>query len=241
MWGFAAAGAVALLVALWALGRYTKGDPRMIADLLRTHGQRILGGGLVALSVFFAIRGNWLATTFLAPIGLGLLKVGPWAGGPWAQNASKSAGGRSTVRSAYLEMILEHDSGAMAGTVTRGVYQGRSLDALAEADLRTLAGEIAADPDSLALLEAYLDRRFPGRREHVEDDARARQGGARSSQAMTDEEAYQVLGLQPGANAEAVRAAHKALMKRLHPDQGGSTWLAAKINEAKDLLLRRHG
>ncbi len=57
---------------------------------------------------------------------------------------------------------------------------------------------------------------------------------------MTDEEAYQILGLQPGADADAVKVAHRTLMKRMHPDQGGSTWLAAKINQAKDVLLKDH-
>jgi hypothetical protein len=239
--GWTLVGLAMLILGLWALARYTRVDARQMVALAQKHGKQAVGVVLLAASVFFAVRGNWVATVFLAPIGLGLLKVGPWAGGPFAQNTTKATGQRSTVRSVYLEMELDHDSGALSGFVRRGAYQGINLDMLDEAALGTLMREIADDPDSRGLLEAYLDRRFPGRREHVDENARARQARPSASQAMTEEEAYQVLGLPPGASADDIRAAHRALMKRLHPDQGGSTWLAAKLNQAKDLLLKRHG
>jgi hypothetical protein len=103
-----------------------------------------------------------------------------------------------------------------------------------------LASEIGGDSDSAALLEAYLDRRFPGWREDVQGDRAARPGGAPDSGPMTDQQAYEILGLAAGAGEAEIRAAHRRLMKRVHPDQGGSTFLAAKLNQAKDWLLNRH-
>ncbi|HMI10620.1 MAG TPA: DnaJ domain-containing protein, partial [Bradyrhizobium sp.] len=89
-------------------------------------------------------------------------------------------------------------------------------------------------------LESYLDRRFPAWRQDAQSDGAGRQRRAESGGKMTNEEAYQILGLQPGASRDDIGRAHRALMKKLHPDQGGSTYLAARVNEAKDTLLRTH-
>jgi hypothetical protein len=144
------------------------------------------------------------------------------------------------VRSRFFEMSLDHDSGAMRGKVVAGRLAGRELDDLDDQALLALAAEVAGDPQSVALFEAYLDRRMPGWRDNVEADAAAGTGGPADTGAMTDEEAYQVLGLAPGASDREIRAAHRRLMMRMHPDQGGSTFLAAKINQAKDRLLGKH-
>jgi DnaJ domain len=149
----------------------------------------------------------------------------------------RSRGQTSRVRSAFLEMELDHDTGAMRGRILAGRHEGASLDTLETTTLVGMLGEI--DEESRALLAAYLDRRTPGWREHAQGDAAAGHGGTPRGP-MTQEEAYQILGLQPGASAEEIGRAHRALMKRLHPDQGGSTYLAARVNEAKDVLLRRH-
>jgi DnaJ-domain-containing protein 1 len=136
-------------------------------------------------------------------------------------------------------MRLDHDSGVMTGAVTAGTFAGRELDALSQPELQALLAELqAADPDGVRLLDAYLDRRFAGRGENADPNADTRGGGAAKGGAMTKQEAYDILGLQPGAGEEAVRQAHRNLIKRLHPDAGGSSALAARVNEAKDVLLK---
>jgi DnaJ-domain-containing protein 1 len=104
--------------------------------------------------------------------------------------------------------------------------------------LLAMAGSF--DAESVALLESYLDRRFPAWRQDTQGDGAGRQSRAAASGKMTDEEAYQILGLQPGAGRDEIARAHRTLMKKLHPDQGGSTYLAARVNQAKDTLLRTH-
>ena len=94
--------------------------------------------------------------------------------------------------------------------------------------------------EGTTLLEGYLNRRFPGWRQHAQGDAADGQRGAAPGGKMTDKEAYQILGLEPGAGRDEIGRAHRALMKKLHPDQGGTTYLAARVNEAKEVLLRTH-
>jgi len=135
-------------------------------------------------------------------------------------------------------MELDHDTGAMTGRVLAGRYQGVTLDSL---DLPSLLGMLnEIDDESRALLAAYLERRHPGWREHANGGAAAGQFEPARSGKMTTEEAQQILGVAPGASTEDIGRAHRLLMKKLHPDQGGSTYLAARVNEAKDVLLGRH-
>jgi hypothetical protein len=173
----------------------------------------------------------------LGMVGLSLLGWLPWSAAGFGQRTKKSAGQVSRVRSAFVEMELHHDTGAMGGIILAGPHEGKSLDAL---DVETLAGLLPEiDEESRALLMAYLDRRSARWREHAQGGAAAGEGSW-SSGKMTEEEAYQILGVEPGATADEIGRAHRALMKKLHPDQGGSTYLAARVNEAKDVLLRRH-
>ncbi|MTH97727.1 DnaJ domain-containing protein [Roseibium sp. RKSG952] len=232
-------GIAALVLFLFIANSFVNANPRDLARQLR----RLAGCVLMLVAVLFAITGRFAFAIPLAAFGLSLLgwggisRLGGFSG---AGSGQPSGGQRSRVRTAMVEMELDHDSGDMTGTVLAGQFQGRTLQDLQPPDLHALWQEAAVDEQSRALIEAYLDRRFSGWREDFEADGAERQGSPAGAGPMTQEEAYQVLGLSPGARDAEIRAAHKRLMKGVHPDQGGSTFLAAKLNEAKDTLLRRH-
>ena len=226
-------GLVVLVLALWALNVVSKVDPKVGARVMKASGG-LLAIGLVA---FLGLRGEIGVAIPLGAFGLGLLGWLPFGASSFSSRTQKSGGQASRVRTAYIEMELDHDSGAMQGRIVKGSRQGQTLEQL---DVRTLVGLLGEmDEESRALLVAYLDRRDPRWSEYAQGDAATGRSAA-STGKMTDEEAYQILGLQRGASAEAVARAHRTLMKKLHPDQGGSTYLAARINEAKEILLRRH-
>jgi DnaJ-domain-containing protein 1 len=236
------AGAVAVLVLYSLLQMFRAANPVVLARAIK------IGGGIVALAVaaFTGLRGELAVAIPIGIFGAGLLGWSPFGtsgfpniGGMFAGLGSKrSSGQASRVRSQYLDMVLDHDSGELSGQIVAGPHAGRNLG---EFDLPQLTAMISGfDAESVALLESYLDRRFPAWRENTQGNAAGGQSRAASSGKMTDEEAYQILGLQPGARRDEIGRAHRALMKKLHPDQGGSTYLAARVNEAKDTLLRTH-
>jgi hypothetical protein len=219
-------GVVALLLLLWAASAFIDADPKQVARLLRWIG----GGTALLLAAFLLFRGEIAVAVPIGALGLGLLGWVSFWPTRFGARTQRTTGQASRVRTAFLEMELDDDTGRMDGRVLAGGYQGASLDALDRATLMKLLREI--DADSRDLLAAYLDRREPGWREYAQRDAGAGK--------MTEEEAYQILGLQPGASMEEISRAHRSLIKKLYPDQEGTTYLAARINEAKDVLLRRH-
>ena len=154
--------------------------------------------------------------------------------------ATRRPGRKSRVTTEALIMELDLDTGDMSGLVLKGEFEGGELRILTEPELMRLHGEFAIYPESRDLLEPYLDRRMPDWRDRADADQGRGLGGAPGSGAMTEQEAYEVLGLGPGAGEAEIRQAHRRLMKRMHPDTGGSAFLAARLNEAKDRLLRRH-
>jgi DnaJ domain len=164
-----------------------------------------------------------------------------WTKGPF-RASHKSPGQKSEVRTEALQMELDHDSGHMEGRCLKGQFAGRTLSSLSQAELLQLLKELRdRDSQGALLIEAYLDRRSHGWRGQRSDDAardeprQPRGSGGR----MTTKEAYDVLDLETGAREREIRDAHRRLMMKLHPDQGGSTYLAARINEAKEVLLAR--
>lgn len=146
--------------------------------------------------------------------------------------SSPGTGQRTEVRTAFLQAWIDHGTGDVGGTVLNGQFAGRTLDSLADSDLLGLHAECAADPDSHKVLEAYLDRRLGGDWRKAQ---RPPPSGSRTD--MSHDEALAVLGLAEGATAEEIKAAHRRLIQRMHPDVGGSADLAARINRAKDVLL----
>jgi hypothetical protein len=226
-------GVIVLIVLLFAAYSFSKADPKQAVRVLRYIG----GGAALLFAAFLLVRGAIVPAVSIGLIGLGLLGYVPLWRASFGGRTQTSPGQASRVRTASLEMELDHDSGALRGRVLAGRHQGAALDDLDVPTLITLLSEI--DEDSIPLLAAYLDRRQPRWREHAPGDAAAANGSRPSRRGkMTEEEAYQILGIQPGATAQDVARAHRALMKKLHPDQGGSTYLAARINEAKDVLIR---
>lgn len=151
---------------------------------------------------------------------------------------------RSEIRTLALLITIDLGNGALAADILAGSFAGKRLSALKGAEILAFARELARiDPQGLALIVQDLDSRAPGWREHVQFDPTAGQGVAAGAGEMRHEEAYQILGLAPGASEAEIRAAHRALIGRIHPDRGGSTHLAALVNRAKDVALaaRRPG
>ncbi len=140
---------------------------------------------------------------------------------------------RSEIDSRFLHMVLEHATGMMDGTVKEGTFAGAQLSNLNLTQLLGLLGECSLDNDSLNLLTSYLDR------QHPEWQSNGDRTGSTPSMddAMNENQALEILGLSPGACREEIVEAHRKLIQKMHPDRGGSTYLAARINEAKDWLL----
>ena len=168
------------------------------------------------------------------------LPIAPWVvtTGPFG-NKRKTPGQKSGVRTQALEMVLDHDSGRMDGRCLKGQFAGRDLSSLSQSESLQLLEELrSTDSQGAILMEAFLDRRWQGWRDRANDRAKTERKSPRSG-GMTANEAYDVLGLKSGAKPDEIRAAHRRLMMKFHPDQGGSTYLAARINEAKEILLSR--
>ena len=228
---------VALLVAFLFIGRwFVDAEPRKVASALKWG---LLG--LVAIGGLLLVVSGRIGLIFLLiPLALWLRRVLARA----KATRGPSGGQSSPVRTRFLQMRLDHDTGELDGEIIDGPQAGRWLSSLELADLLELLREYSVvDQQSASVLEAYLDRTQdpdwrdaagPGGRSGAAGD----RGGAAATGAMTRQEALEILDLEEGASPEEVREAHRRLMQKLHPDHGGSNYLAAKLNEAKEMLLR---
>jgi hypothetical protein len=235
-------GAFALVLILILLHGFTRADPKSLVKGLRYLG----AGALVLAAAFFLVRGIVPAAVLLGSMAYGAFTGGRvWPGGwPYWHFPHPGGGPRtqtgqtSCVATEWLEIELDHDTGGMRGRVLKGVFTGKSLQQLTDDEaLRVYAEAGATDSETARLLEAYLDRRLGADWRAKAQEKTSAQQPSRGSSAMTHEEAYRVLGLTPEASEGEIREAYKRLMLNLHPDRGGTDYLAAKINEAKDVLL----
>jgi DnaJ-like protein len=233
-------GGVAILCGLLLLGYlYVNADPARLARTVKWAGISVAGLALLALLVLTEGRVLVLA----APLGM-LLPLWRRLRPMFAGMRGAAANSSSTVETPYIRMSLDHDTGSMTGTVLQGRFAGMRLEELRPAELLTLLRECrAADEEGARLLEAYLDRVRSNWHDEMASDWGRTESAPPPPNApdVSVEEAYAILGLKPDADEEAIRAAHHRLMKQVHPDHGGTDYLATKINRARDVLLRRRG
>jgi DnaJ-like protein len=224
-------GIVALALGLFAMRSFAQANPARVARRMT------VSAGVVALLAAAALflRGLAPIAIPMAMFGSWLLwgsTMGPFGGG----SARRSPGQTSRVTTDHLEMELDHDTGEMHGRILKGLFKDRDIGSMSAADLALLWHDCRhVDPRSAQLIEAYLDRAHPNWREEMARGESAMRRGPDGR--MTVEEALDILGLGAEADEDDIRRAHRDLMLKLHPDRGGSTYLAAKINEAKDVAL----
>ena len=228
--GFAVLGGFLMLVYL-----FVNADPARLARGLKVTGIVIAVLAVATLAISGRLAALLMPLAMLMPLLIRVRSV-------LDRYRPPSGGQTSTVATPFLRMTLDHDTGSMTGTILRGQFRrhaargarlGRSLGAAARVPGGGRGGGALARglsrprPPRLARRTCRRARR----RQHRRSSARPTSGD------MTVEEAYAILGLSPGADAEAIKEAHRRLMVKLHPDHGGSDYLATKINRARDVLL----
>lgn len=228
-------GVLVLVLAVLLVRAFVEANPAELARGART--ALIAAAGAIALLILIVCIASGRISLGLTETAILLpLALRGWSQWQRRQAASKPAPNQaSEVKTDYLHMRLDHETGTMGGTVRRGRFQGRHLGELSRDELMELWRECRAeDAQAGKLLEAYFDRLAPGWRQASAGDQGAAAG---MGDTMSREEAYAILGLAVGVGEAEIREAYRRLMMKIHPDQGGSVYLAAKINRAREVLL----
>ncbi|MCY4192447.1 MAG: DnaJ domain-containing protein [Rhodospirillaceae bacterium] len=192
---------------------------------------RVFRAVALGCSALFGLFGLLTGKLLWAVAGLGGALIIYFMGGALPWNINRPEKGTSAVETPWLRLQLDHSTGGITGDVLAGSYAGARIEQLVRDDLIILLHECAQDDaQSARLIEAYLDRMWP-------DWRTSSQSSDSGGGPMERSEALSVLGLEEGASAEEIRRAHREMMRRHHPDRGGSDWLAAKLNQAKEVLL----
>lgn len=224
---------VSMLVLGGIIWWFAAGPGRKSSEHLSPLTRKLFGAVVGGAGVMLALRGR-------IDIAIVLISLSAWLLGFKLPTMLDPIGRarRSEIRTMAMLVSINLDNGDIDAQILAGTFTGKMLARLKPQDLIVFAREMAAiDPLGLNLVAQYLDRHAPGWRQHVQFDPQAGQGAAASMSEMREQEAYEVLGLEPGASEEAIRGAHRALIARFHPDRGGSTYLAALVNRAKDITL----
>ncbi|MBE7636838.1 DnaJ domain-containing protein [Sneathiella sp. P13V-1] len=154
---------------------------------------------------------------------------------PFFSSSTQNPGQQSGVSTDWLEATLDHDSGEMNASINKGVFAGKKLSDLSYDELQQLLKELERDEKSVAILQAYLNRYFAGESKTDEHETHS---GTVKNKGMSKDEAYEILELSAGATLEEIKAAHRRLVKKFHPDRGGSAYMTTKINQARDILIK---
>ena len=190
------------------------------------------------LGVVLITAGIWLLFIRLVAPAILLLILGSVLLLPRnAAMARRSTTRTSEVRSAHLEMTLDHGTGFIDGRILSGNLQGQILSDLGLQDLLRFYAEIQADEETVKLFETFLDSAHPDWRDEMQESAARGENASSLSRQLSRDEAYRLLGLEAGSSEEEIREAYHRLIKRVHPDRGGSAALTAQITEARNRLL----
>lgn len=191
---------------------------------------------ILALTLYFIITGrmHWLGAGIAAliPVLRTLLVWGTRAG-PLLRLFGRFKTSPSQFRTQFLVISMNFTTGSVEGEIISGDYNGKKLSELSQDELKQLSQQYKTiDKESYVLLQAYLIRSGSS------NDQAYQQYNPDNFNQLSEAEAYEILGLPNTASKDEVVKAHKRLMQRMHPDRGGSDYLAAKINAAKDQLVK---